>query len=67
MPRAFRAERQLRPMFRAWQRHGCSPAVAGNLVAVELGMPTTTSGWTLEQLAHLRFLAELVRTGRLSP
>lgn len=54
-------------MFRAWRRQGCSSRLAGNLVAIELGMPTTPSGWTAAELAHVRFLAELVRTGRLSP
>ena len=66
MARSFRAERPLEPMFQAWERKGASRRHAGNLVAIELGMPTCPTGWTLPEIAHLRFLAELVRTGRLS-
>jgi hypothetical protein len=54
-------------MFRAWARKGVTPLLAGNLVAIELGVPTAATGWTQAELAHLLFLVELVRTGRVSP
>ena len=66
MARPFRVEPPLEPMFQAWEAKGASRRHAGNLVALELGMPTYPTGWTLPELAHLRFLAELVRTGRIS-
>lgn len=47
---------------RGWQ----APA-AGNVVAYTVGLPPVASGWTVEQIHALLFLAWLSRTRRLEP
>ena len=59
MPAPFRHERPpVQAMVRSWEAKGCSPAVAGNLTAIELGIEPTSKGWSERELSRLLFLAE---------
>jgi hypothetical protein len=44
---------------------GWTQREASNLVALFHGLRPTTSGWTVREIDHLRFLRDMVRTGRI--
>ncbi|HEX9551294.1 MAG TPA: hypothetical protein VF971_09385 [Candidatus Limnocylindrales bacterium] len=47
-------------------RAGCTPAEATNLLGVSVGLRPVPAGWSLREIARLRFLRHLAETGRLS-
>ncbi len=47
------------------EAEGWSEREAGNLVALARGLRPTRNGWTVREIEHLRFLHEMVKTGRI--
>lgn len=45
---------------------GWTEREAGNIVALAVGLRPVRSGWTVREIEHLRFLASMVRTGRIA-
>ena len=44
---------------------GWTQREASNLVALAHGLRPTTSGWSVREIDHLRFLQTMVRSGRI--
>ena len=47
------------------EAEGWSEREAGNLVALARGLRPARNGWTVREIEHLRFLHEMVKTGRI--
>jgi hypothetical protein len=47
------------------EAEGWTEREAGNLVALLHGLRPARNGWTVREIEHLRFLNEMVKTGRI--
>jgi len=57
--------RPARATYRLLALRGLTPAEAGNLTALSLGLGPIEGGWTVREIERLRFLHYLVRAGRV--
>lgn len=48
------------------EAEGWTEREAGNLVALLHGLRPARNGWTVREIEHLRFLNEMVKTGRIA-
>jgi hypothetical protein len=54
-----------RTTYRRLRMAGLSAREAGSLTAHLTGLPIVPGGWRVEEVEHLLFVRELVRTGRM--
>jgi hypothetical protein len=55
----------VRTTYRRLRMAGLSAREAGTLTAHVTGLPIVPGGWRVEEVEHLLFVRELVRTGRM--
>lgn len=65
MPIASTAPTGARRMVWHLEAEGWTEREAGNLVALVHGLRPARNGWTVREIEHLRFLHEVVKTGRI--
>lgn len=65
MPTTSTAPTGARRMVSHFEAEAWTEREAGNLVALTHGLRPARDGWTVREIEHVRFLHEMVKTGRI--
>jgi hypothetical protein len=60
------AQQSARATYRLLALRGLTPAEAGNVTALALGLGPIDGGWTVREIERLRFVRHLVASGRIA-